>query len=113
LLITSIEFIVGSAEAFVKVYVQTWNYPPAVPAKTCVNVIDRQPLVIDLKASDDAQKQYIGVYITALPTKGAFDSAALPYLILSHCSGESLVAVFLIFSDLSQASCISVWRMAL
>jgi hypothetical protein len=112
-LTTALEFILGSAEAFVKVYVQTWNYPPAVPAKTCVNVIDRQPLVINLKASDDAQKQFIGVYITALPTKGAFDSAALPYLIfpyliLSYCSGGSPEAVFLIFSDLSQASCISI-----
>ena len=65
-----------------KVQVQTWNYPPSVPAMTCVNVIDRQPLVINLKASDDPQKQYIGVYITALPTKGVFNSPMLLYAIL-------------------------------
>ena len=61
---------VGSAEATVKVDIQSWNYPPVVPEKISLHVIDRKPTVIDLMATDVGQGQFIEVYITALPTKG-------------------------------------------
>ena len=53
-----------------KVDIQSWNYPPVVPEKISLHVIDRKATVIDLIATDVGQGQFIGVYITALPTKG-------------------------------------------
>ena len=53
-----------------QVSIQSWNYPPVVPGSTSVTVLDRQPTIVDLVAVDPTQKQFIGVYITALPTKG-------------------------------------------
>ena len=53
-----------------QVSIQSWNYPPVVPGSTSVTVLDRQPTIVDLVAVDPSQKQFIGVYITALPTKG-------------------------------------------
>ena len=66
-------FSIGSAEAIVKVDIQSWNYPPVVPEKTSLYVIDRKATVIDLVATDVGQGQFIEVYITALPTKGEND----------------------------------------
>ena len=53
-----------------QITVQTWNYPPVVPATSTHTVRNRSDLAINLSASDVNQKQFIGVYITALPTKG-------------------------------------------
>lgn len=53
-----------------QITVQTWNYPPVVPGTSTHTVRDRSDLAINLSASDVNQKQFIGVYITSLPTKG-------------------------------------------
>jgi hypothetical protein len=41
-----------------------------IPPETLLNIQDRKETVIELSVTDSQQKQYLGVFITKLPSKG-------------------------------------------
>ena len=62
-----------SSVATVKLSVQSWDFPPVIPLSTKANpavILNRQAISLNLPVKDDLQKQYLGVYIMSLPTKG-------------------------------------------
>ena len=62
-----------SSVAKVKLTVQSWNFPPVIPLSGKDNhviIVNRQVTSLTLPVKDDQQKQYLGVYIMSLPTKG-------------------------------------------
>jgi hypothetical protein len=59
----------SSNQASVKISIQSWNYPPSIPALTNLSIVDRNYTTIDLKVDDLNNKQFVGVYITSLPKK--------------------------------------------
>ena len=64
--------IISSVET-VKLSVQTWDFPPVIPLSGTANpvvIVNRQATSLNLPVKDYQQKQYLGVYILSLPTKG-------------------------------------------
>mmetsp|Transcript_9320 Transcript_9320/g.9396 ORF Transcript_9320/g.9396 Transcript_9320/m.9396 type:complete len:1334 (-) Transcript_9320:2058-6059(-) len=56
--------------ASVKVDIQSWDYPPSVPAKISLVSSNRQEKNIPLQVEDSNSKQFVGIYILSLPAKG-------------------------------------------
>jgi hypothetical protein len=51
--------------------VSAWNVPPVIPPVHVTKIIlDRKPTPVRLDVVDVLQKQYLGVYIMSMPTKG-------------------------------------------
>ena len=53
--------------------VQSWDFTPVIPLSGTSNpvvILNRQSTALNLPVVDDQQKQYLGVYIMSLPTKG-------------------------------------------
>ena len=61
---------IASSTVSMSIEIQSWDKRPVVPAYSNVSITKRASTSISLQAVDAEQKQYIGVYITALPTKG-------------------------------------------
>ena len=59
----------ATVESFITVDVQNWNYPPRVPAMTQLVTVDKKSIIVNLTVTDESN--YVGLYITSLPTKGA------------------------------------------
>ena len=59
--------------ATVQLTVKSWDFPPVIPLSVTANpviILNRQATSLNLPVKDDQQKQYLGVYIMSLPTKG-------------------------------------------
>jgi len=62
---------VVSAPVTVTLTVSAWAYPPSIPAiPLTATVVNRQPLLIRLPVTDPTSKQFLGVNIFSLPSKG-------------------------------------------
>ena len=62
-----------SSVATIKISVQSWDFPPVIPSSATANpvvIVNRQATSLNLPVKDNQQKQYLGVYIMSLPTKG-------------------------------------------
>ena len=60
-----------SSVATVQLSIQSWDFTPIIPAPAnSVMILNRQATSINLPVKDYQQKQYLGVYIMSLPTKG-------------------------------------------
>ena len=62
-----------SSPATVKLSVESWDFPPTIPLSGTTNpviIINRQATSLNLPVKDYQQKQYLGVYIMSLPSKG-------------------------------------------
>ena len=60
-----------SSVATVKLSIQSWDFPPVIPDLTnAITILNRQATSLNLPVKEDQQKQYLGVYIMSLPTKG-------------------------------------------
>ena len=62
-----------SSVATVQLSVQSWDFPPTIPSLATPNpavILNRQAMSLNLPVKDNQQKQYLGVYIMSLPTKG-------------------------------------------
>ena len=56
-----------------KLSVKSWDFPPTIPLSGTANpvvIVNRQATSLNLPVKDYQQKQYLGVYIMSLPTKG-------------------------------------------
>ena len=63
-----------SKVASVQLSLQSWDFPPIIPSSVVpanpVVILNRQATSLNLPVKDYQQKQYLGVYILSLPTKG-------------------------------------------
>ena len=60
----------ASAEAWVNVDVQSWNFPPVVHSQGQLISVNREPITVNLTVAD--YTKYVGMYIMTLPTKGNY-----------------------------------------
>ena len=57
--------------ATVQLNTQSWDFTPIIPySSKTVTILNRQATSLNLPVKDYQQKQYLGVYIMSLPTKG-------------------------------------------
>ena len=57
----------------VQLSIQAWDFPPIIPLSTTASpvvILNRQATSLNLPVKDFQQKQYLGVYVLSLPTKG-------------------------------------------
>ena len=59
-----------SDDAAVAIDIQAWDATPDVPSFSNVSIVKRQSATIRLNVTDREQESFLGVYITALPSKG-------------------------------------------
>ena len=61
---------------------------------TSLYVLNREPVEIELKAKDMTQRQFIGIYIISLPTKGKNDDMFVRLIFQIIIADKSIRSTF-------------------
>ena len=103
-----------STPVTVRLAVSTWNFPPVIPTLPTTQIItDRKATPIRLDVTDRLQKQFLGVNILSLPTKGRLHQrlpdGSLGPPITGDYKSPSLPATPLVQYALTVANVSSFW----